>query len=90
MNWEIFLGIAALIAFLISIGKPFAKLIKTMTELTFSLISVKEAFSEFAIRNGESHDRLWKHNEEQDEEIENHEKRITKIELQIELDTKKQ
>ena len=89
MTWQIFLGIAALITFLIAIANPFAKLIKTMTELTFSLVSVKDALGELIVKNNESHDRIWKHNEQQDSELDSHEKRITKIELQIELDTKK-
>ena len=41
--------------------------------------------SEIVVKNQESHKRLWEHNGKQDGKIEDHEKRITKIETNIEL-----
>ena len=35
--------------------------------------------------NTESHRRIWAHNDEQDEKLENHEKRITKIETKMDI-----
>ena len=45
--------------------------------------SLKEAVSQMGEKNTESHRRIWEHNTEQDETLDNHEKRITKIEYDI-------
>lgn len=46
MTWEIFLGISALVGFLISIGKIISNNTKAMTEIKMSLDELNSAFSE--------------------------------------------
>ena len=46
MTWEIFLGIAALVSFVIAIGKIVANNTKAMTEIKDSLDELKEALGE--------------------------------------------
>lgn len=83
MSWEIVVGIITLAGFVISIMGPLTKLTKIMTELTVSVQGLKEVVNEMGIKNTESHKRLWEHNNKQDESIENHERRISKIEYDI-------
>lgn len=83
MTWEIVVGIITLFGFLVSVITPLTKLTKIMTELTISVEGLKEAIKQMGDKNTESHRRIWEHNTEQDELLENHEKRITKIEYDM-------
>lgn len=85
MTWEIFLGIVALVGFVITLATPLMKLSKTMTELNVNMQNLNKAMNVLTANNTESHRRIWAHNEEQDEKIENHEKRITKIETKMDI-----
>ena len=85
MTWEIFLGIVALIGFCVAIMTPLMKLSKTMTELNVNMQNLNQAMNTLTANNTESHRRIWAHNDEQDEKIENHEKRITKIETKMDI-----
>ena len=85
MTWEIFLGIVALVGFCITIVTPLMKLSKTMTELNVNMQNLNQAMNTLTANNTESHRRIWAHNEEQDEKLENHEKRITKIETKMDI-----
>jgi hypothetical protein len=90
MTWEVFLGIAALVSFGIAIITPITKLTKTMTELTLGVQGLKETIADIVLRNNESHTRLWDHNGQQDKILDNHEKRITKIELRMDIEKEKE
>lgn len=46
MTWEIFLGIAALLSFVVAIVRPIAKLTSAVTELTCSVKSLNKRFDE--------------------------------------------
>lgn len=83
MTWEIVVGIITLFGFLVSVVTPLTKLTKIMTELTISVEGLKEAIKQMGDKNTESHRRIWEHNTEQDKLLENHEKRITKIEYDM-------
>ena len=85
MTWEIFLGIVALVGFCVTIATPLMKLSKTMTELNVNMQNLNQAMNILTANNTESHIRIWAHNEEQDEKLENHEKRITKIETKMDI-----
>ena len=85
MTWEIFLGIVALVGFCVTIATPLMKLSKTMTELNINMQNLNQAMNTLTANNTESHRRIWDHNEEQDEKLENHEKRITKIETKMDI-----
>ena len=85
MTWEIFLGIVALVGFCVTIATPLMKLSKTMTELNVNMQNLNQAMNTLTANNTESHRRIWIHNDEQDEKLENHEKRITKIETKMDI-----
>lgn len=85
MSWEIFLGIVVLVGFCITIATPLMKLSKIMTELNVNTQNLSQAMSTLTANNTESHRRIWAHNNEQNEKLENHEKRITTIETKIDI-----
>ena len=64
----------------ISIVKPILAVVKTMTELNESMKNLADKFNMFDVANTEAHKRLWRHNEEQDEKIQDHETRIILME----------
>ena len=80
MTWEIFLGIAALLSFVIAITGPMLKLNTSITKLNASVDVLKDAIDRIDEDNEKSHKRLWDHNTEQDELIEDHAQRINNIE----------
>lgn len=80
MTWEIFLGIAALLSFVIAITEPMLKLNTSITKLNASVDVLKEAIDRIDADNEEGHKRLWKHNDEQDALIAEHSKKLSNIE----------
>lgn len=83
MTWEILLGIITLVGFLISIIGPVMKLTKTMAELTISVTNLREDINQINIKNSESHKQIRNNLEVQDKRLDNHEKRLIKIEYDI-------
>jgi len=80
MTWEIFLGIAALVTFVIAITGPMMKLNTSITKLNNSVDVLRDAINRIEQDNEKSHKRLWDHNSEQDEIIAAHSKKISNIE----------
>lgn len=83
MTWEIVVGIITLVGFIITIVTSISKLIRIMTELTMSVENLKEVINQMGANNAQTVKRIWQHNDEQDELLQEHEKRITKIEYDI-------
>ena len=83
MTWEVVLGIVTLFGFIVSIVTPILKLTKVMTELMMSVDGLKNTFNQTNTKIDTEFKRIWEHNEEQDELIDDHEKRIMKIEYDI-------
>lgn len=80
MTWEIFLGLVALFGFLAAICGPLLKLNGNIVRLNDSLHVLQQAMDKIDADNEKSHKRIWEHNEEQDEKIEEHEHRINSLE----------
>lgn len=80
MTWEIFLGIVALVTFVIAITGPMMKLNTSITKLNNSVDVLRDAINRLEQDNEKSHKRLWDHNNEQDEIIAAHSKKISNIE----------
>lgn len=81
MTWEIFLGIVTLVAFVTAIVKPITKLTNTITELIVTVKGLKDSFAEIVSKNEEAHKRIWDHVSKQDTVLDNHEKRLSKMEI---------
>lgn len=79
-NWGVFLAIGELIAFFVLVAKPLINLTTTLTKLNVTVENLSQMLAEQKERSKKTHERLWKHNEEQDEKIEDHETRILLIE----------
>ena len=85
MSWEIFLGIAALVGFVLSITGPILKLNTSITQLNASVDVLKTAIDRIESNNNTSHKEIWDHNDEQDKIIAEHSKRITDIEHTLDV-----
>lgn len=80
MEWQVVTVIIALAGFAISIITPIIKLTKSITTLTVTLEQVDNRLTAQEQSSKNSHKRLWEKNEEQDEKLNDHERRITLIE----------
>jgi hypothetical protein len=88
MSWEIFLGIAALLSFVIAVTGPMLKLNTSITKLNASVDVLKDAIDKIEEDNEKSHKRLWDHNTEQDKLIAENAKKIRDIEHTMDLTEK--
>lgn len=60
--------------------KPMLQVVKSMTELNESIKTLASKLSQLEISNLEAHKRIWNHNDEQDEKLQDHELRIKLME----------
>lgn len=79
-EWEVVGVIVALFTFAIAVGTPILKLNTSITRLITRLENLDEGLEALEEKNHKSHERIWKHNEEQDGKIQDHEKRIIILE----------
>jgi len=79
-EWGIVLVIVTLFGLIASVVKPIVSLTKSITTLTVMVDSLKAELDKFCSKNTLSHDRIWAHEEKQDAILDDHEKRIIKIE----------
>lgn len=87
MQWEVFEVIAAIAALFLSIGVPVIRLNSSITKLTVMLERVEQdvaanraALEQQRAAAKASHEKLWRHNEEQDAQLQNHETRLQVLE----------
>ena len=80
MTWEIFVGIGALLSFVIAVTGPILKLNTSITKLNASVDILKSAIDRIEEDNEKNHKSLWEHNEEQDKTIAEHTRKINNIE----------
>ena len=88
MTWEIFLGVAAIISFIIAVTGPMLKLNTSITKLNGSVDVLKSALDKIEADNEKSHRRIWEHNEEQDRIIASNTQRINDIEHTMDITEK--
>ena len=79
-EWSVVLVIIALCGLGAAIVKPIVSLTRSITTLTVVVENLQKNMSKFNAKNSESHDRIWAHEEKQDTQIGDHEKRIIRIE----------
>ena len=87
MEWTVFEALAAIAALFLSIGVPVIRLNGSITKLTVMLERVekdvaanREQLAAQRAAARASHEKLWRHNEEQDERLQRHETRIQFLE----------
>jgi len=79
-EWTIVIVVITLITLITAIVTPLIKVNTSATKLVCAVESLESKIQEIGIKNSESHDRLWKHNEIQDSILAHHETRIQLIE----------
>lgn len=87
MEWAAFETLAAIAALFLSVGVPVIKLNSSITKLTVMLERVEQdvaanraALEQQRAAARASHEKLWRHNEEQDAQLQNHETRLRVLE----------
>lgn len=82
-EWEVVGVIVVLVGLFFTVSSPIMKLISSITKLTATVETLQENVDSVTKRNTESHRRLWEHNKEQDAEIQEHGRRIEKLEGRV-------
>ena len=77
---SIALGLVALVGLYFAIYSPMKQNVQAMTELTCTMRSLTERLVALESNNTDSHRRLWDKEDEQDDKLAEHEKRIALIE----------
>ena len=88
MEWEIIIAcLAAIVGLFMTVGKPIIVLNQTITKLNVTLQGIERRVDDHdkklekqAAHARESHQRIWDHNREQDDKIQDHETRIYHLE----------
>lgn len=76
MTWEIFLGIVALVTFVITIVKTVVPLIEAITRLTDKLESLERKVEGIEGNGNKAHNELWEYNDKQDAILQDHAMRL--------------
>ena len=76
MTWEIFLGIVALVTFVITVVKTVVPLIEAIIRLTDKLESLEKKVDRIEGNSNKAHDELWEHNDKQDAILQDHAMRL--------------
>lgn len=79
-EWAVFGVLVAVAGFLGVVVPPIVNLTKSITRLTVVVDKLSSDLEEQKKQSIESHDKLWKHNNEQDDRINDHETRIRLLE----------
>lgn len=79
-EWGVVGVLVVLLGLGVTVVKPLLELNSSIVKLTARLDQLTGSLSDISDRNAKSHDRLWKHNEEQDAALDDHERRITVLE----------
>lgn len=84
-DWDIVKDIVVLVGLVVTVTTPLLKLNTSITQLKALLDSVVQQVQDNDRSNSAGHKRLWEHNEEQDELLQNHETRIHDLEKGVKL-----
>ena len=79
-EWNIVLVLAELIGLFVLVGKPILTLNKTIAEFNTELKNMGQRVTKLEDSKSEAHKELWKHSEEQDAKLADHETRIRVLE----------
>lgn len=79
-EWEVLGVIVFVFGFVVAVVTPLISLTKSITRLTTVVEQLDLAITEQKKQSIDSHTRLWRHNVEQDDQLHDHETRITVLE----------
>lgn len=80
MEWTTVTVIIALVGLGAAVIKPIVSLTQSITRLTVVVERLERELDDQSEHSRESHKRLWDHNEEQDNRLDDHERRIHDME----------
>lgn len=83
-EYDVIIIMVGLITTAIAIGAPVVKLNTAITRLIVRLDNLSIDLTVLESKNHESHQRIWKKNDEQDEKLADHENRLLIIEKEKE------
>lgn len=73
-------SLGTILAVAVILIKPLLSAVKAMTELKEAVKSLTDQFSKFELNNHDDHKRIWEKNEEQDAQLNEHDKRLLLLE----------
>lgn len=79
----VFIALGTILGTGVIVVKPILQVVKSITALNESIKALTEKFNSFEVNNHDDHKRIWKHNEKQDAEIQEHGERILLLENEI-------
>lgn len=79
-EWTVVTVIVVLSGLVISFVKPLVTLNGTLTRLADAVAVLQRELKEISDRNREAHGRLWEKEAEQDERLQDHELRLSRME----------
>ncbi len=80
MEWTVVTVLISIVGFVIAISTPLIKNTRAMTELTVSISVLNEQIKKMEERNDEEHKDFQAQLDEHDDQIQDHETRLTVIE----------
>lgn len=80
MEWTVVTVLIAIVGLVAVLVKPMLSLDTTMTKLVVAVDVLNDKMKDFTDRNSESHERLFKKQEEQENRLDDHEGRISNLE----------
>lgn len=80
MEWTTVTVIIALVGLGAAVIKPIVSLTQSITRLTVVVDRLERELDDQSEHSRESHKRLWDHNDEQDNRLDDHERRIHDME----------
>ena len=80
MEWTTITVIISLVGLGAAVIKPIVSLTQSITKLTVVVERLERELDDQSEHSRESHRRLWDHNEEQDNRLDDHERRIHDME----------
>ena len=80
MEWEILTVLIVITGLIATVTKPVMNLTNTITKLNNTCQNLEERMERFENHNHDSHVKLWAHNDKQDEQLTEHENRISILE----------
>ena len=83
-EWGVVGVLIALVGFGATIIRPLLSLNTSIVRLTTQINQMTDSLDDISEKNHRSHERIWAHNEEQDDRLENHEIRLNTLEQRSE------
>lgn len=80
LEWTIVTVLVTMAGLFLSVMTPLLKLNSTIIRLNASVDALNEEMEKYTVKNDQSHDRLWRKSDEQSERLNDHEKRIVRLE----------